>query len=193
MTAASSTPIVPFDWSLPSRCNVVDFYLGLHPFGPTDLVARADDRDRAVVAGHVLQQHGLQTERHSDLVPHDALSRCRHPAVHRVAGLQLSGEQAAGDQRHHDDRDQDDRQGTTQTDAARFGALRCRAARRPDRGPEAGPRCPDPASFGVQANCGGVRHALGRPRAAAFAWMVPGELALFGLDELERTKEWAAG
>ena len=33
--------------------------------------------------------------------------------------------------------------------------------------PEAGPRCPDPASFGVQANCGRVRHALGRPRAAA--------------------------
>jgi hypothetical protein len=59
--------------------------------------------------------------------------------------------------------------------------------------PEAGPRCPDPASFGVQANCGRVRNALGRPRAAAFAWMVPGELALFGLDELERTKEWAAG
>ena len=59
-------------------------------------------------------------------------------------------------------------------------------ARRPDRGPEAGPRCPDPASFGVQANCGRVRHALGRPRAAAFAWMVPGEFALFGLDELER-------
>src|ERR1700741_4497142 len=27
----------------------------------------------------------------------------------------------------------------------------------------------------------------------AFAWMVPGELALFGLDELERAKEWAAG
>jgi SpoIIAA-like len=25
------------------------------------------------------------------------------------------------------------------------------------------------------------------------AWMVPGELALFGLDELERAKEWAAG
>jgi len=27
----------------------------------------------------------------------------------------------------------------------------------------------------------------------AFAWMVPGELALFGLDDLERAKEWAAG
>ena len=27
----------------------------------------------------------------------------------------------------------------------------------------------------------------------ALAWMVPGELALFGLDELERAKEWAAG
>jgi stage II sporulation SpoAA-like protein len=27
----------------------------------------------------------------------------------------------------------------------------------------------------------------------AFAWMVPGELAVFGLDELERAKEWAAG
>ena len=25
-----------------------------------------------------------------------------------------------------------------------------------------------------------------------FAWMVPGELALFGLNELERAKEWAA-
>jgi hypothetical protein len=62
-------------------------------------------------------------------------------------------------------------------------------ARRPDRGPEARRRCPDPASFGVQANCGRVRHAPGRPHASAFAWMVPGELALFGLDELERTKE----
>lgn len=27
----------------------------------------------------------------------------------------------------------------------------------------------------------------------ALAWMVPGELALFGLEELERAKEWAAG
>ena len=27
----------------------------------------------------------------------------------------------------------------------------------------------------------------------ALAWMVPGELKLFGLDELERAKEWAAG
>ena len=27
----------------------------------------------------------------------------------------------------------------------------------------------------------------------ALAWMVPGELSLFGLDELERAKEWAAG
>ena len=27
----------------------------------------------------------------------------------------------------------------------------------------------------------------------ALAWMVPGELALFGLDELERAKQWAAG
>ena len=27
----------------------------------------------------------------------------------------------------------------------------------------------------------------------ALAWMVPGEIALFGLDELERAKEWAAG
>jgi SpoIIAA-like len=27
----------------------------------------------------------------------------------------------------------------------------------------------------------------------ALAWMVPGELALFRLDELERAKEWAAG
>lgn len=27
----------------------------------------------------------------------------------------------------------------------------------------------------------------------ALAWMVPGDLAVFGLDELERAKEWAAG
>lgn len=27
----------------------------------------------------------------------------------------------------------------------------------------------------------------------ALAWMVPGEIALFELDELERAKEWAAG
>ncbi|HEX2400900.1 MAG TPA: STAS/SEC14 domain-containing protein [Mycobacterium sp.] len=27
----------------------------------------------------------------------------------------------------------------------------------------------------------------------ALGWMVPGELALFGLDELDRAKEWAAG
>ena len=27
----------------------------------------------------------------------------------------------------------------------------------------------------------------------AFAWVVPGELALFHLDELDRAKEWAAG
>ncbi len=27
----------------------------------------------------------------------------------------------------------------------------------------------------------------------AVAWMVPGELAIFGLDDLERAKEWAAG
>lgn len=33
-----------------------------------------------------------------------------------------------------------------------------------------------------------VGHAL-----HAFAWMFPGELALFGLDEFERAKEWAAG
>ena len=33
-----------------------------------------------------------------------------------------------------------------------------------------------------------VAHAL-----HAFAWMVPGELAMFGLDDLERAKEWAAG
>ena len=31
------------------------------------------------------------------------------------------------------------------------------------------------------------------PSGPAFAWMVPGELALFCLDERERTKEWAAG
>jgi stage II sporulation SpoAA-like protein len=33
-----------------------------------------------------------------------------------------------------------------------------------------------------------VAHAL-----HAFAWMVPGELALFGHHELERAKQWAAG
>ncbi len=27
----------------------------------------------------------------------------------------------------------------------------------------------------------------------ALAWMIPGELAVFGLDELDRAKEWAAG
>jgi SpoIIAA-like len=27
----------------------------------------------------------------------------------------------------------------------------------------------------------------------AVAWMIPGEFAVFGLDELERAKEWAAG
>src|ERR1700739_414169 len=27
----------------------------------------------------------------------------------------------------------------------------------------------------------------------ALAWLIPGELAFFGLDELERAKEWAAG
>ena len=27
----------------------------------------------------------------------------------------------------------------------------------------------------------------------ALAWMIPGELAIFGLDDLERAKEWAAG
>ena len=27
----------------------------------------------------------------------------------------------------------------------------------------------------------------------ALAWMVPGELEIFGLDELERAKQWAAG
>jgi hypothetical protein len=27
----------------------------------------------------------------------------------------------------------------------------------------------------------------------ALAWLMPGELKLFGLDELERAKEWAAG
>ena len=27
----------------------------------------------------------------------------------------------------------------------------------------------------------------------ALAWMIPGELAVFGLDEFERAKEWAAG
>ncbi len=33
-----------------------------------------------------------------------------------------------------------------------------------------------------------ARHTL-----HALAWMVPGEFAIFGLDELERAKEWAAG
>jgi len=33
-----------------------------------------------------------------------------------------------------------------------------------------------------------VAHAL-----HALAWMVPGELAIFGLDELDRAMEWAAG
>jgi hypothetical protein len=33
-----------------------------------------------------------------------------------------------------------------------------------------------------------VAHAL-----HAFGWMVPGELALFGIDEVERAAEWAAG
>jgi hypothetical protein len=27
----------------------------------------------------------------------------------------------------------------------------------------------------------------------ALAWMIPGELAVFGLDEFERAKQWAAG
>jgi len=27
----------------------------------------------------------------------------------------------------------------------------------------------------------------------ALAWMIPGDLAVFGLDELDRAKEWAAG
>jgi hypothetical protein len=27
----------------------------------------------------------------------------------------------------------------------------------------------------------------------ALAWMVPGELAMFGLDELDRAMDWAAG
>jgi SpoIIAA-like len=27
----------------------------------------------------------------------------------------------------------------------------------------------------------------------ALAWMIPGELAIFGLDELQQAKEWAAG
>lgn len=40
----------------------------------------------------------------------------------------------------------------------------------------------------VVSNKDWVAHAL-----HAFAWMVPGELALFGLDELEQAKQWAAG
>ncbi|MFM9735995.1 SpoIIAA family protein, partial [Streptomyces niveiscabiei] len=27
----------------------------------------------------------------------------------------------------------------------------------------------------------------------AVAWMIPGELQIFGIDELDRAKEWAAG
>jgi hypothetical protein len=33
-----------------------------------------------------------------------------------------------------------------------------------------------------------VAHAM-----HAFAWLVPGELAMFGLDDLAQAKEWAAG
>ena len=33
-----------------------------------------------------------------------------------------------------------------------------------------------------------VAHAM-----HAFAWMVPGELRIFGLDDLDAAKEWAAG
>ncbi len=33
-----------------------------------------------------------------------------------------------------------------------------------------------------------VRHTM-----HALGWMVPGELAVFGLDELDKAKEWAAG
>ena len=40
----------------------------------------------------------------------------------------------------------------------------------------------------VVSDKGWVAHAL-----HAFAWMVPGELALFRLDDLERAKDWAAG
>ena len=42
--------------------------------------------------------------------------------------------------------------------------------------------------FAVVSDKDWVAHAL-----HAFAWMVPGELAMFGLDEIERAKEWAAG
>ncbi|OBF70310.1 hypothetical protein A5750_22145 [Mycobacterium sp. 852002-51613_SCH5001154] len=31
------------------------------------------------------------------------------------------------------------------------------------------------------------------PVLHAVAWMVPGEIAVFGLDELDRAKDWAAG
>ncbi len=40
----------------------------------------------------------------------------------------------------------------------------------------------------VVSNKDWVAHAM-----HAFAWMVPGELAVFRLDDLERAKEWAAG
>jgi hypothetical protein len=31
------------------------------------------------------------------------------------------------------------------------------------------------------------------PAVHAFAWMVPGDIAVFGLGELDKAKEWAAG
>jgi len=40
----------------------------------------------------------------------------------------------------------------------------------------------------VVSDKGWVAHTL-----HALAWIVPGELAVFGLDEFERAKEWAAG
>lgn len=40
----------------------------------------------------------------------------------------------------------------------------------------------------VVSDLGWVAHAL-----HAFAWLVPGELELFRLGDLERAKEWAAG
>ena len=48
-----------------------------------------------------------------------------------------------------------------------------------------------PSAFkriGVVSDKDWVAHAL-----HAFAWMMPGELAVFGLDEFEDAKEWAAG
>ena len=47
---------------------------------------------------------------------------------------------------------------------------------------------------GVQANCGRVRPRTGSPtRCTPSPGWSPASFALFGLDELERAKEWAVG